>query len=207
MIRFLQADELKEHPKLSHTMFRDRARQFRDRLKWDVTVSASGEERDQYDALNPLYVIWEMPDGSHGGSMRFLPTTGRTMVNEHFLHLLDGVPLQSPIIWECTRFCLSASGSTRIASALMLAGSALMKGHGVDHFVAVFDAPMQRVYRMVGASPEVLGSAGLGRAKTSVGLWTHTPASKARLLANAGVSEDLVNWWYQRRYGPLNAVA
>lgn len=207
MIRFLRATELNAHPKLSHTMFCDRATQFKERLKWDVQVDENGEERDQYDSLDPLYVIWEMPDGTHGGSMRFLPTTGRTMVNEHFLHLLDGTPVESPLIWECTRFCLSATANSRIASALMLAGSALMKGHGVEHFVAVFDAPMQRVYRMVGSSPQVLGSAGEGRTKTSVGLWTHTPAAKARLLSNAHVSDDMVSWWYQRRFGQQAHVA
>ncbi len=207
MIRFLQAKELGQHPKLSHTMFCDRAKQFKERLKWEVQVDEKGEERDQYDRLDALYVIWEMPDGRHGGSMRFLPTTGRTMINEHFLHLLGGQPVSSPLIWECTRFCLSSSANSRIASALMLAGSALMKGHGVEHFVAVFDAPMQRVYRMVGSSPEVLGSAGEGRSKTSVGLWTHTSEAKARLLANAQVSGEMVDWWYQRRYGRLSMAA
>jgi hypothetical protein len=28
-------------------------------------------------------VIWQRPDGLHGGSMRFLPTTGRCMTHEH----------------------------------------------------------------------------------------------------------------------------
>jgi N-acyl-L-homoserine lactone synthetase len=37
-----------------------------------------GQERDRYDDLNPLYVIWQEHDGRHAGSMRFLPTTGRT---------------------------------------------------------------------------------------------------------------------------------
>ena len=76
MIRYLYADELHNFPKLSQTMFEDRADQFKTRLDWDVLVDERGRERDEYDDLNPLYVIWEQPDGSHGGSMRFLPTTG-----------------------------------------------------------------------------------------------------------------------------------
>ena len=86
MLRYLYADDLHRFPKLADTMFRDRGHQFRDRLNWDVTVGADGHERDTYDALNPLYVIWQGADGRHGGSMRFLPTTGRTMVEDHFLH-------------------------------------------------------------------------------------------------------------------------
>ena len=83
MIRFLYADELRAYPALRATMFRDRAEQFRRRLNWSVTVDEDGLETDEYDALNPLYIIWETPQGLHGGSMRVLPTTGRTMVNDH----------------------------------------------------------------------------------------------------------------------------
>ena len=38
-------------------MFRDRASQFKTRLKWQVDVDENGFERDEYDALNPLYVM------------------------------------------------------------------------------------------------------------------------------------------------------
>ena len=75
MIRFLYGDSLADHSRLAQSMFRDRAKQFSERLGWEVSVDDAGEERDQYDALNPLYVIWQRPDGLHGGSMRFLPTT------------------------------------------------------------------------------------------------------------------------------------
>ena len=135
MIRYLQADTLAQHPKLQATMFRDRAVQFRDRLGWPVSVDANGWERDDYDAMNPLYVIWQMPDGSHGGSMRFLPTTGDSMINDHFLHLTDGVRIASPFIWECTRFCLGPDIGTRGSAALMLGGLEVGLGHGLSHAV------------------------------------------------------------------------
>ena len=112
MLRYIYADQLHTHPKLAASMFRDRADQFKTRLNWDVNVDAQGFERDEYDELNPLYVIWENADGTHGGSMRFLPTTGRVMVNDHFPHLLGDGVITSPVIWECTRFCL-AQGARR----------------------------------------------------------------------------------------------
>jgi acyl homoserine lactone synthase len=107
-------------------MFEDRAHQFVTRLKWDVTVNAAGEERDEYDALNPLYLIWENEDGSHGGSMRFLPTVGPTMVQDHFSHLTDGVRIESPLIWECTRFCLAPDAKRQVSAALVLGAGEIM---------------------------------------------------------------------------------
>lgn len=40
----------------------------------------------------------------------------------------------------------------------MLGGGELMRHFGVQHFAGVFDARMVRIYRMIGSSPEVLGS-------------------------------------------------
>lgn len=76
MLRYLYADQLHRHPRLAKSMFLDRTDQFKERLGWAVKVDAQGEERDGYDAQNPLYVIWEQQDGSHGGSMRFFAYHG-----------------------------------------------------------------------------------------------------------------------------------
>ena len=100
MIRYLYADELKTLPLLAETMFLDRADQFKTRLNWDVSVEDNGYERDEYDDLNPLYVIYQKADRRHGGSMRLLPSTGRTMVNEHFTDILGGGDVRSPHIWD-----------------------------------------------------------------------------------------------------------
>lgn len=96
MLRYVYADELHKYPKLAEGMFRDRADQFKTRLGWDVHVNDRGEERDQYDDLKPVYVIWEEPDGGHGRSMRVLPPTGPVMVNEVFGHLTGGKPISTP---------------------------------------------------------------------------------------------------------------
>lgn len=206
MLRFLYGCDLHRHPRLAGSMFRDRAAQFFHRHGWDVTVDAQGQERDQYDALNPLYIIWERPDGSHGGSARFLPTTGRTMVNDHFLHLTGGTAIRSPFIWECTRFCLAADGMRRdggrIASALMLGGGEVMRACGVTHFVGVFDAAMIRAYRQIGAVPDVLGSDGA----ISVGLWPEDARARATLAARAGVTPDQARAWFDAAMSPPDPV-
>ena len=200
MLRYIYGDDLGAYAKLQDTMHKDRATQFRDRLNWEVSVDARGWEQDEYDGLNPLYVIWENADGTHGGSMRFLPTSGRTMVNDHFAHLSD-TQISSPLIWECTRFCLSPRAEARVAGALMLAGGELMRGFGLTHLLGVFDARMVRIYKMIGASPEVLGSTGEGRDKISVGLWSYRPEDRLKVLRRAGLTSEISEHWFERSFG------
>jgi acyl homoserine lactone synthase len=201
MLRYVTGRDLPHYPKLRATMLRDRAAQFSERLGWAVTVDDAGFEQDQYDMLNPLYVIWQRSDGCHGGSMRFLPTTGRCMVNEHFTHLNGGVPISKDGIWECTRFCLAPGAGPHVAAALMLAGGELLERQGLQHFLGVFDANMERIYRRIGACPDILGHAGAGRDKVSLGLWSLTPQARARVARRAGLSAALSDLWYRRAFG------
>lgn len=200
MLRYIYGDAFGHYPTLQDTMHRDRAAQFHDRLKWDVTVDARGWEQDEYDSLNPLYVIWEEPGGIHGGSMRFLPTSGRTMVNDHFGDL-SNTRIESPLIWECTRFCLAPNASAKVAGALMLAGGELMRAFSLTHLLGVFDARMIRIYNMIGAAPEVLGSTGEGRDRISVGLWAYSNADRSKVLRRAGLSSEISEAWFARSFG------
>ncbi|KEJ89761.1 acyl-homoserine-lactone synthase [Sulfitobacter donghicola] len=200
MLRYVYADQLDKFPRLAEEMFAHRADQFKTRLGWDVSVDEHGRERDEYDAMNPLYVIWETAEGGHGGSTRFLPTTGPVMVNDHFSHLTSS-PICSPNIWECTRFCMAPGQGPNVAAALMLGGGELMNGFGVQHFVGVFDARMVRIYSRVGSSPEVLGSIGEGREQISVGLWEFEAEAQERVAARAGISLAQSRAWFERSFG------
>ena len=207
MIRYLYGRDLDQFPKLRDSMFLERAAQFRARLGWDVEVTDEGQERDLYDDLNPLYVIWQRPDGSHGGSMRFLPTVGRTMLNDHFTHLTDGVTIQSPLIWECTRFCLARDANPNISAALMLGGAEVGHGFHLSDAVGVFDARMIRIYRWLGWAPTVLGSTGGGRETISIGLWDFSANVRPGLLKKAGISSALSRHWFARAFGESPAVS
>jgi acyl homoserine lactone synthase len=201
MLRYLPARDLHLFPRLRDSMFRDRADQFSARLGWPVTVDAQGFETDAYDALNPLYVIWQGADGLHRGSMRFLPTTGPTMIADHFAHLLQGHVLASRKTWECTRFCLGAKAGGRVAAGLMLGGGEVMRGYGISRFAGVFDARMVRIYRQIGASPQELGSAGTGRDRIAVGLWAFSDAARARVARRAGIAPAVSDLWFRRSLG------
>lgn len=199
MIKFIYADELDSNSLLARTMFQDRAVQFKERLKWDVNVDARGYERDEYDALNPMYVISVNPDGSHGGSMRIMPTIGRTMVNEHFTHLTDNVSIVSPLIWECTRFCISPSVADRgaeVAGAVMLAGHELGLRFGLEASIGVFDYRMRRIYKSIGWEPEIIGGKGERRDRICVGLWPFSEEIRAKIADHAGLEiDDGANWF------------
>lgn len=157
MIRYISGTDLWLQPTLAQSMFRDRASQFSERLKWDVAVDKRGYERDQYDTLNPIYVIVENDEGQHAGSLRLLPTTGRTMINEYFSNALEGGPIISSTTWECTRFCLSPSANPRTAPMLIASAARLLQEFEITTLVAVFDKFMLRKYRLSGVMPEILG--------------------------------------------------
>jgi len=207
MIRFVYGDELHKFPYLKQTMFQDRADQFKRRLGWDVSVDLAGEERDQYDALNPLYIIWEGAGGRHGGSLRALPTVGRTMAAEHFLHLTDGVRIQSPLIWEVTRFCLAPDAGPGVAAALMMAGCELALRFGIEQGLGVFDARMTKIYGRIGFGPDVLGRDGDGRSGIAVGLWSFTEAARSAMSERSGIPEALVAGWFDDAFAPVRAEA
>jgi acyl homoserine lactone synthase len=200
MIRFLYRDQLSDYPVLSDTMFKDRADQFKRRLEWKVHVDERGCEVDQYDHLNPLYVVREDDRGRHGGSMRFLPTVGRTMVNEHFTHLTDGVSIQSPLIWECTRFCIAPGAGAGVTAALMLAACEMGLRFGLEQSVAVFDVRMPRIYARLGWSPDVIGSSGTGRDEICIGLWTFSEEVRAELSRRSSIPLNLVGRWFDASF-------
>lgn len=201
MLRFLTAEELGHYPLLRDTMFADRATQFRERLGWAVSVDRNGWERDEYDALNPTYVIWQMPDGRHGGSMRFLPTLGPTMVNDHFSSLAAGRRFAHPKVWECTRFCLADQAPPTTSAALMLGGAQLGVGFGLARAVGVFDARMVRIYRLLGWQPTVLGTEGQGADAVSLGIWEFSEDIRRKMARKAGISPEVAQLWFDRSVG------
>lgn len=206
MIRFVTAENLSTRPMLRATMFRDRADQFFHRLRWDISINESGEEIDQYDALGPIYVMAETALGRHEGSMRFLPTLGQTMVNDYFQDL-TGQRIESRFIWECTRFCLGPHATRQTAPKLLAAGGKLMEERGVRNFVGVFDEHTERVYRIVGAKPELLGKKDTPYGVIGVGLWEFDDETYDQLLRKAGISAEMMDIFYRESTGTPDQVA
>ena len=201
MLTYLWAEQLAKRPLLRDSIFRDRADQFKTRLNWQVDVDQNGFERDEYDAFNPLYVIWESPQGLHQGSLRLLPTTGRNMIKDHFSHLLDEQMKESPKLWECSRFCLARHAPRQVASNLMLAAGEAMVGFGVIECIAIFDQRMMRIYRLLDAQPRLIGSSGTGKDFVGFGIWKFTSQNRETVSQKAGVSAKASAKWFDHAFG------
>jgi acyl homoserine lactone synthase len=193
MIKIVHAADLYRRPLLAASMYKDRALQFKERLGWEaVSLDDKGLEFDQYDDLNPVYVIVEDEDGQHCGSGRLMPTTGRTMTAEHFSHLTGGVDIRSPLIWEVTRLCVSprlngSSLARRVPAALFYAGYDAALRAGVEFFVAVYFGHMHRVWKSIGCTPELLGSEMTADGEICAGLWEITQEMRDELGRRAGL--------------------
>ena len=185
MIRMFTGDELANEPLLARSMFLDRAQQFRNRLGWDVEVTDDGEERDEFDHTAAIYVIVSDSLGLHAGSMRLLPTTGPTMISEHFCNLVENIDFVSPAIWECTRFCISESrGAGAVALSLFQAGAEIMQQNRLIGFVGIFDPRMVRIYRRYGVQPEVLAkSKPKSGDEVCFGMWHNEADTREALLS------------------------
>ena len=183
MIRTLYADEAPQYPELFKSMHKHRATQFHDRLGWEVNVDEHGQERDEYDQMNPVYLIMEGNAGEHLGSMRFLPTTGDTMVNDHFTTLTAGMSVRSPRIWECSRFCLSPSAGRGISRTVLVGTLELGLQFGLQFFVGVFSKKMLRIYDRIGWAPKVIGEGVSYEDTVCAGLWPISLAARDSMLA------------------------
>ena len=202
MFTLVYGDDLFDFPQLANEMFHDRRAQFKEALGWNLAVDALGREIDEYDLLNPLYVILRDPDGRHLGSSRVLPTTGRTMIADHFADLTDGVEIESPVIWETTRFFIARRGaeSRRNAAALMWAGCQLGLRAGVQFYVGVTAAHMVRVFAACGWPAEVIGRRTDPEGEICACLWEVNDEMCDRLRRRAGIEEGQYALQVYRRH-------
>lgn len=214
MIRFYQGRDRAFYPNETNEMFQLRRRQFRDRLDWDVIVR-DGWEIDEFDDMNPLYLVSiHEQSNTVAGSLRFLSTTGPTMMKNVFdSYFEEPFSIESPLAWECTRLAieptiartwLTPTGMCRATFELMQGGLEVAMQAGVEQIVGIFDNAMLRVYRRVGWSPEIIASTDkVGKHVIHVGLWSVDRESLSSMQERSGIftsvlAEDMV---------PVNAVA
>lgn len=162
---------------LFEQMFRLRAKVFRDRLGWDVLVEG-GSERDQFDALDPDYLVAVSGLGKVVGSVRLLPAIGPTMLQTVFPELLAGGKLNATEkTVESSRFCVDTERAKDSSSFFHDATLSLFAGiitwsmtNGYNEIVTATDLRFERLLRHAGWPLQRLGEPHLiGNVKSIAG--------------------------------------
>ncbi|MDB5614946.1 MAG: Acyl-homoserine-lactone synthase [Devosia sp.] len=180
MIVSIQTFEHRAYSDVILQMFQARKKVFFDTLQWDVSVQ--GEcERDQYDEMDPVYLVWcDQGRSRHYGSMRLMPTTGPTLLHDVFRCTFpDAASLAAPGIWEGTRMCLDEAALAadypqiapgRAFSLLLVALCEFALEHGIHTLVSNYEPHVKRLYSRAGARVHELGRAeGFGRSPVCCG--------------------------------------
>lgn len=198
MIFAIESADQDKYPELFDEMFRMRAEVFSGRLGWDVKVE-NGREIDRFDAEDPLYLLsLDEGSGQLRGAVRLLATTGPNMLRDVFSVLMPGGTVESPLIWESSRFAVNprifeardrAEANhlvSRITVELLCGMVEAAQRAGIEHIVSVFDARMARIFRSIDCRFEQLGTpVRIGKVMTYAGLFD-TGADMRSRLGTAG---------------------
>lgn len=181
MFLLIQPYQYYRYAGLLEQSFRLRKWVFHDCLGWQVDVHHD-LERDAYDELGAVYLVWCDKDAHHlYGTVRLMPTTGPTLLHDVFRRTLPAEDLVSPATWEGTRMCLDVDllrasqptlSPSRAFGFLLLALFECAFAHGIKTLVSNYEPPMERVYRRAGLIVEEIGRAdGYGRLPVCCGVF------------------------------------
>ncbi len=183
-------------------MFRFRHRVFCERMGWDVR-SEAGRERDQFDALSPIYLIAKDARGELVATWRLLPTTGSYMIRDVFPDLMEGRPMPcDPSVWETSRFAVAAGGDAGAGlKAVSAATHELFCGLveygiqiGIREIITLYDIRIARLLPRVGCRPK-WRTAGkrLDDTIAIVGMFDVNEAVLANLRAVGGLERSVLS--------------
>lgn len=203
MILVVDALNKHRHGEILDEMFRLRARVFGGRLGWDVKI-VDGREIDEFDDLDPAYVIGLDEDYNVVACVRALQTTGPHMLSDVFSEILQGQPpLRSATLWESTRFCvdtdilkMSGQGAGTVSRAtceLMVASLEYARASGIEDIITVIDPVMNRVLKRSDNAPyDYVGeTVQMGKTKALAALLDCSEERIARVRAFAGIEGDV----------------
>lgn len=133
---------------------------FVETLGWDLKTR-NGEELDQFDHPDTLYVVAKDEQGQINGCARLLPTNNPYLLGEVFPELMNGLPIPcSADVWELSRFaCVDfnnrtssalAQFSSGIAAQLLREAIACAAAHGAKRLITVSPIGIERLLRRTG---------------------------------------------------------
>ncbi|MBK8507368.1 MAG: GNAT family N-acetyltransferase [Candidatus Competibacteraceae bacterium] len=131
---------------------------FVERLGWKLQTR-NGEERDQFDRSDTVYVVAQNENGAILGCARLLPTTRPYLLGDVFSRLLRGMsPPCSPEIWELSRFAAldfdgppaPAAGSSAVAVGLLEATVRHAAARGAKRLITISPLGVERLLKRAG---------------------------------------------------------
>lgn len=203
MILTIDALNMHRFPSVLEDMFKLRARVFAGRLGWDVTIT-DGKEIDQFDHMDPAYIVGLDDEMNVISCARVLQTTGPHMLSDVFDAILDGEPpVRSPNIWESTRFCVdtqrikSEGSQTTVSKAtceLMVGILEYSQDAGITDIITVIDPVMDRVLKRSDNAPHgyVGKTVPMGKVSALAALLDCTDDRIERVRAFAGIEGDVM---------------
>ncbi len=133
---------------------------FIETLGWELQTK-NGEELDQFDRPDTLYVVAQDDVGNINGCARLLPTHRPYLLGEVFPELMNGEPVPcSPDVWELSRFAsvdFNASTtsalsqfSSELTMRLLREAIACAAAHGAKRLITVSPIGIERLLRRTG---------------------------------------------------------
>ncbi len=178
-----------------------RKRTFHDRLNWQVRT-LRGWEIDEFDALDPLYLVSIGANGAVRGSLRLLPTTGPNMLADVFPQLLpDGTRIESATIWESSRFSVDQEAAAersenllnRVTGELLIGIVEVGLLVGLTEVVSVYDAMFARILKRADCAAELIGKpARLGSVMGYAALFEISERMLHNLRKASGIDESVL---------------
>lgn len=211
MFIVVQAHQYDRYKALLDQSFRLRKRVFHDQLEWAVEIKGD-LERDRYDDLKPVYLMWCNAQADRlYGTLRLMPTTGPTLLYDVFRSTFPAACLTAPGIYEGTRMCIDEETLGRdypeldpgkAFGMLLLALCECGLSHGIDTLVSNYEPHLARIYRRAGLKVEEVGRAtGFGRFPVCCGVFEVSGAVRRRMQQALGI-----NWPLYAGYRPLTSA-
>ncbi|MEM6467015.1 MAG: acyl-homoserine-lactone synthase, partial [Pseudomonadota bacterium] len=162
------------------SVFGDRAQQFVSRLKWNLCVTPTGLEVDEYDDSESQYLLVHRNSG-HLGSCRVRPITASTMLVDHFLPLFPQaqsfLEMQRGRVFELTRFCrapdISVGESRQMLAKLACLLDSFRDAQRLTGFVAVVFPQVCRFLDSIGVRYLVISKSQLDGREVDLICITH----------------------------------
>lgn len=132
-----------------------RAKVFQLRLHWDVAVFES-KEIDAFDQLDAHYLVALDANDEVVGMVRFLSTSGPTMLSEVFPYLLTSSGPPPPGLVEASRFCVDTErfkgrdAAHQVTQSLFAGMIEWALRQNIPALAAVVDLKMERLLRRAG---------------------------------------------------------